>query len=89
MAAPSAISSGPWAATIRSYDRDTRGGGFGGVTVDLGAGTATDIYGNTDTLNSIENVYGSSRSNLSVGPSTAAEGVITARRYCLILLSSC
>jgi RTX calcium-binding nonapeptide repeat (4 copies) len=41
-----------------AYDRDTRGGGLLGVTVDLGAGTATDGFGNTDTLVSIENVRG-------------------------------
>ncbi len=32
--------------------------GMSGVTVDLGAGTATDTYGDTDTLISIENVIG-------------------------------
>lgn len=44
--------------TVR-YDRDDRQGGFEGVTVNLGKGTATDGFGNKDTLKSIEAVRGS------------------------------
>jgi Ca2+-binding RTX toxin-like protein len=43
--------------TIR-YDRDNRQGGFEGVTVDLGKGTATDGFGNKDTFKNIEGVRG-------------------------------
>lgn len=41
------------------YDRDANYGGTSGVTVHLGKGTATDGFGDTDTLRSIENVRGS------------------------------
>ncbi len=41
------------------YDRDYRFGGTFGVTVDLARGTATDGFGNTDTLLNIERVRGS------------------------------
>lgn len=44
--------------TVR-YDRDNRQGGFEGVKVNLGKGTATDGFGNKDTLKSIEAVRGS------------------------------
>ena len=38
-----------------------------GVTADLGAGTATDPYGNTDTLISIENVGGTDNNDTLIG----------------------
>jgi Ca2+-binding RTX toxin-like protein len=42
------------------YDQDEyRGGTFGGVTVNFATNTATDGFGNTDSLNSIEEVRGS------------------------------
>ncbi|WP_417585512.1 calcium-binding protein [Pelagibacterium sp.] len=41
------------------YDRDVRYGGTNGVEVDLKAGTATDGFGDTDTLMNIERVRGS------------------------------
>jgi Ca2+-binding RTX toxin-like protein len=40
------------------YDRDAENGGTAGVLVDLTAGKATDGFGATDTLISIENVRG-------------------------------
>ncbi|MEP4194382.1 MAG: calcium-binding protein [Aliishimia sp.] len=40
------------------YDRDVNFGGSFGVSVDLGAGTATDGFGDTDTLLNIEDVRG-------------------------------
>ncbi len=40
------------------YDRDAENGGTAGVMVDLTAGKATDGFGATDTLISIENVRG-------------------------------
>jgi Ca2+-binding RTX toxin-like protein len=45
------------------YDRDANGGGNGNITVDLAAGKATDGFGNTDTLISIENVRGSNNND--------------------------
>jgi len=41
------------------YDRDAKYGGDNGVTVNLKKGTATDGFGDTDTLVRIENVRGS------------------------------
>ena len=41
------------------YDREHEHGGTQGVVVDLTAGTATDTFGNTDTLISIEQAEGS------------------------------
>ncbi len=41
------------------YDREHEDGGFQGINVDLGAGIATDTFGNTDTLVSIEEIQGS------------------------------
>ena len=40
------------------YDRDAQFGGTAGVLVDLTTGTATDGFGTTDSLTSIENVRG-------------------------------
>jgi Ca2+-binding RTX toxin-like protein len=48
------------------YDRDAQAGGTKGVEVNLAAGTATDGFGNSDTLVSIENVRGSN-SNDTLG----------------------
>ena len=41
-----------------SYSQDSIFGGKAGVTVDLGAGTATDGFGSTDSLTNIESVRG-------------------------------
>lgn len=41
------------------YDRDVNQGGMSGVNVNLGTGTATDGFGDTDVLISIERVLGS------------------------------
>jgi len=41
------------------YDRDARYGGTDGVTVNLKKGTATDGFGDTDTLRNFEDVRGS------------------------------
>ena len=46
-------------------------GGTGGVTVDLVGGTATDSFGNTDTLTSIENVVGTDLADMIVGDAGA------------------
>jgi VCBS repeat-containing protein len=53
------------------YSKETGGGG---VTVDLGAGTATDTFGNTDTLSGIENAIGTSGADTFTA---AATGVNT------------
>ncbi|SER04649.1 calcium-binding protein, partial [Thalassovita taeanensis] len=47
-----------------SYQND---GGTQGVVVDLGAGTATDTWGHTDSLISIEYVYGSNLGDRLIG----------------------
>lgn len=52
--------------TVR-YDKDAEHGGTAGVTVDLGAGTATDGFGDTDTLSSVENAYGSDQDDSLTG----------------------
>lgn len=44
---------------VARYDRDANYGGTSGVSVNLAKGIATDGFGDTDTLVSIENVYGS------------------------------
>ena len=49
------------------YDRDASRGGTNGVTVNLALGTATDGFGDTDTLISIENVRGSQYGDLLIG----------------------
>ncbi len=41
---------------VAVYDKDALNGGSAGVTVNLGSGTATDGFGNADTLTSIESV---------------------------------
>lgn len=53
------------------YDRDAQFGGSGAVSVDLTAGTATDGFGKTDKLVSIEDARGTALADLLVG-STAA-----------------
>jgi serralysin len=45
-------------ADMVSYKRDANHGGVGDVTVDLSKGTATDGFGDKDTLKNIENIEG-------------------------------
>ena len=52
------ILNGATGSDTARYDRDASYGGAGGVTVDLATGTATDGFGDTDTLVSIENTVG-------------------------------
>ncbi len=54
---------------IVRYDRDARNGGTKGVFVDLDKGTATDGFGNTDTLISIEAVAGTDSADTLLGGS--------------------
>jgi Ca2+-binding RTX toxin-like protein len=50
------------------YDREMNyGGGTGGVVVDLGAGTATDSFGDTDTLIDISSVRGTAQADTLTG----------------------
>lgn len=49
------------------YDRDYIFSGVGGVVVDLASGTATDGFGDTDSLSGIENVSGSGANDLLTG----------------------
>ncbi|WP_211246200.1 Ig-like domain-containing protein [Cereibacter changlensis] len=50
------------------YDREMNyGGGIGGVVVDLGAGTATDSFGDTDTLIDISSVRGTAQADTLTG----------------------
>ena len=49
------------------YHRDAERGGGAGVTVDLAAGTATDGFGDTDTLISIEDVRGTDQADTIIG----------------------
>lgn len=59
--------------TIR-YDRDVqKAGGDHGVKVDLGAGTATDGFGNKDKLLNIENAVGTDRGDVLKGSAVANE----------------
>ncbi|MCX7378022.1 MAG: hypothetical protein NTY94_14940 [Alphaproteobacteria bacterium] len=58
--------------TVR-YDRDARNGGTKGVVVDLGTGTATDGFGNTDTLISIERVGGTESADTLTGGDAVLE----------------
>lgn len=53
------------------YDRDVREGGTLGVTVDLGTGTATDGFGDTDTLISIEDAAGTDVADALTGSAAA------------------
>ena len=66
--------------TVR-YDRDAARGGTKGVVVDLGTGTATDGFGDTDTLISIERVAGTNSADVL----TAGDAVLELNnRYTLI-----
>lgn len=49
------------------YADEVPNGGFRGVNVDLAAGTATDAFGNTDTLISIEEVVGTELDDVLLG----------------------
>ena len=49
------------------YDRDFRYGGIDAVVVDLSLGTATDGFGNTDSLSNIENVRGTALGDFITG----------------------
>ena len=58
-----------------AYDRDADNGGLAAVTVDLDAGTATDGFGNTDTLLSIERARGTAGADSLIG-SAADNGFV-------------
>ena len=58
-----------------AYDRDADNGGLAAVTVDLNAGTATDGFGNTDTLISIERARGTAGADSLIG-SAADNGFV-------------
>ncbi|MEE4016087.1 calcium-binding protein [Roseibium sp. FZY0029] len=49
------------------YDRDANNGGTSGVTVNLATGIATDGFGDTDTLVSVERVRGTDFADLLIG----------------------
>lgn len=49
------------------YDGDDDNGGHSGVTVNLGAGTATDGFGDTDTLSDIQGAAGSKHDDHLIG----------------------
>jgi Ca2+-binding RTX toxin-like protein len=53
------------------YGEDQLAGGFGAVTVDLEAGTATDGFGDIDTLVSIEDAHGTFNGDMLMGSSVA------------------
>ena len=55
----------------QAYSTNVFANGSAGVTVDLGAGTATDGFGNTDTLISIENAIGTDAADTLVGDAGA------------------
>ena len=55
-----------------TYSSDAGFDGSGGVTVDLGAGTATDGFGASDTLSNIEFVRGTNQIDTLTGGDTAA-----------------
>lgn len=50
-----------------AYDRDASKGGAAGVTVNLTTGTATDGFGNIDTLSNIENATGTAAADSLTG----------------------
>ena len=52
---------------IARYDRDANYGGSAGVTVDLSTGSATDGFGDTDTLSGIEGVAGTNSADSLTG----------------------
>jgi len=51
------------------YDSDAGAGGTAAVTVNLATGTATDGFGNTDTLSNIETVGGTAQADTLIGNS--------------------
>lgn len=65
------VFSGGGGSDTVAYDRDAAFGGTAGVTVDLGAGTATDGFGNGDIFASIENAIGT-QANDNLTGSTAS-----------------
>ncbi len=56
-----------------SYSRDADAGGTSGVSVNLSSGTATDGFGNTDTLIGIESVTGTAQADHFIGSSASDE----------------
>ncbi|SNS29090.1 calcium-binding protein [Tropicimonas sediminicola] len=52
---------------VARYEKDANYGGTAGVSVNLAKGTATDGFGDTDTLVSIENAYGSESGDTLIG----------------------
>ena len=58
---------------VVDYFYDAGNGGTAGVTVDLGAGTAIDGFGDTDTLIGIENLYGTNQVDVLTGGNEAVE----------------
>ena len=58
---------------IARYNRDAINGGTKGVVVDLGTGTATDGFGNTDTLISIEGAGGTNSADTLTGGDAVLE----------------
>ena len=53
------------------YSTDAAAGGEAGVTVDLSAGTATDGFGDSDTLSNIENVTATAEADHLTGSDDA------------------
>jgi Ca2+-binding RTX toxin-like protein len=49
------------------YSRDAENGGVAGVSVNLGAGTGTDGFGNVETLTNIDNVTGTAQNDTMYG----------------------
>jgi Ca2+-binding RTX toxin-like protein len=58
-----------------SYTRDAAAGGTSGVSVNLSSGTATDGFGNTDTLIGIESVTGTAQADHFIGSSAGYETI--------------
>ena len=69
LAGADSIDGGEGSDTI-DFSHDYRGGGFKGVVVNLTAGYATDGFGATDTLLSIENVIATQHNDLIIGNDT-------------------
>ncbi|MBT8002152.1 MAG: hypothetical protein HN578_04450, partial [Rhodospirillales bacterium] len=61
------IDGGDGLADETDYSGDTTRGGTSGVTVDLSAGTATDGFGDTDTLVNIEDIRASGEDDVLTG----------------------
>jgi Ca2+-binding RTX toxin-like protein len=66
------INGGTGSDTV-AYDRDAKFGGTAGVTVNLATGTATDGFGQTDTLTSIENAIGTAANDTLIGNGASNE----------------